>query len=203
MYWMVPLRQDIRSMCFCALTCTPAKEVQWFPNLGLYSGIFAMFIQLSQKKSRMASIIFYALCLLYVLSTVIVVLDLVNNIIEAGEPSNNPESIRKNIFFLISCAEDIQANWWIWRSVIPSYSATHFYYPSYRKRLLWFPRPMYLSTHTKSFSCTYHPFYSSKSSKDLPLLDRVGKKYQCRDRSFTFCNHILRSVWLSQSILIW
>ena len=74
---MVPLRQDIR-----ALNCTRAKEVQLlFPNLGLYSGIFAIYLQhtLAQNtgKSRTASIIFYALCVLYVLSTVNVVLDLV------------------------------------------------------------------------------------------------------------------------------
>jgi hypothetical protein len=86
----------------CALIC--AKEVHLFPNLGLYSGIFAMFLQCSQNKSRMASIIFYALCVLYVLSTVNVVLDLMNNIIQAN---NNSESIRKNIIFLISCAFEL------------------------------------------------------------------------------------------------
>jgi hypothetical protein len=94
----------------CALTCALAKEVHLFPNLGLYSGIFAMYLQRPPKKSRTASIIFYALCVLYVLSTVNVVLDLVNNIIQAEEANNNSESIRKNIIFFISCAEDIRAN---------------------------------------------------------------------------------------------
>jgi uncharacterized membrane protein len=71
----------------CALTRTLAKEVQLFPNLGLYSGIFAMYLQHPQNKSRTASIIFCALCVLYVLSTINAVLDLVTIIIE--QVSNN------------------------------------------------------------------------------------------------------------------
>ena len=63
-----------------ALTCTVilAKEVQLFPNPGLYSGIFAIYLQCPKKDSRTAMIIFYVLCLLYVLSTVTVVCDLLN-----------------------------------------------------------------------------------------------------------------------------
>jgi hypothetical protein len=74
----------------CALNCTLAKEVQLFPNLlGLYSGIFAMYLQRPQNKSRTASIIFYALCVLYVLSTANVVIDLVANIPVTEKVSNN------------------------------------------------------------------------------------------------------------------
>jgi hypothetical protein len=82
----------------CALTCTlaSAKEVQLFPGLGLYSGIFAMYLQCHPNESRTATIIFYALCLLYVLSTVNVVVDLFNYIFILV--SNN--SICKNIIFL-------------------------------------------------------------------------------------------------------
>ena len=68
-----------------------------------------MYLQLGRppNKSRTASIIFYALCVLYVLSTVNVVLDLLSNIIE--RVSDN--SICKNILFLtISCAEELRAN---------------------------------------------------------------------------------------------
>jgi hypothetical protein len=88
----------------CALTCTLAKKVQLFPGLGLYSGIFAIYFnrqlehpQNNLKSKTAASIVFYALCVLYVLSTFNVVLDLLT-IIE--EVSINP--ICKNIIFLNS-----------------------------------------------------------------------------------------------------
>ena len=71
----------------CALTCTLAKEVQLFLGLGLYSGIFAMYLQCQSKKSGTAIILFYAVCLLYILSTVIFVSDLVFLTIQV---SNNP-----------------------------------------------------------------------------------------------------------------
>jgi hypothetical protein len=90
-------------MCF---TCTLAKEVQLFPaGLGLYSGIFAMYyLQRSSDKSRTAYIIFYALCVLYVLSTVNVVLDLVGNTL--GLEVSNNSRICKNITFLkFSCEQ--------------------------------------------------------------------------------------------------
>jgi hypothetical protein len=88
----------------CTVSCTLAKEVQLLPGLGLYSGIFAMYLQCPQNKSgdKTTSIIFYALCLLYVSSTVTVVLDISINIIPAVEVSSN--SICKNIIFLINCA---------------------------------------------------------------------------------------------------
>ena len=60
----------------CALSCTLAKEVELFPDLGVYSGIFVMYLHCSLNESRTATILFYALCLLYVLSTATVVIDL-------------------------------------------------------------------------------------------------------------------------------
>ena len=78
-----------------------AKEVQLelFPCLGIYSGIFAMYFKLQcvlvSKESRTTNIIFYALCLLYVLSTASVVCDLLVYIIQL---SNN--FICKYIIFL-------------------------------------------------------------------------------------------------------
>ena len=73
----------------CALTCTPAKEVQLFPGLGLYSGIFITYLHCSSSKSRTATtgILFYALRLLYVLSTATVVSDLVAFILEVSNNS--------------------------------------------------------------------------------------------------------------------
>ena len=61
-----------------ALTCTVtlAKEVQLFPCPGLYSGIFAIYLQCPKKDSRTAMIVFNVLCLLYLLSTATVVCDL-------------------------------------------------------------------------------------------------------------------------------
>ena len=57
---------------------------------GLYSGIFNMYLQLERppNKSRTESIIFYALCVLYVLSTVNVILDLVIIIFEEVSTNN-------------------------------------------------------------------------------------------------------------------
>ena len=80
----------------CALTCTPAKEVQLFPGLGLYSGIFITYLHCSSSKSRTVTtgILFYALRLLYVLSTATVVGDLLYVILQV---SNSP--IYKNIIF--------------------------------------------------------------------------------------------------------
>ena len=71
----------------CTLTCTHTKEVQLFPVLGIYSGIFAIYLQHSSKESRTATIIFYALCLLYVLSAATVVSDLLSYTIEVSNNS--------------------------------------------------------------------------------------------------------------------
>ena len=65
----------------CSVTCTLAKGVQLFPGLGLYSGIFAMYLQCPSKRSGTALILFYAVCLLYVLTTADFVSDLVALII--------------------------------------------------------------------------------------------------------------------------
>ena len=89
-----------------ALTCTLAKEVQLSPSPGLYSGIFAMYLQCPSKKSRMAAILFYAICLLYILSTASFVSDFVCLIPEVSTSNN---SICKNNI-LISCAVAYQFN---------------------------------------------------------------------------------------------
>jgi hypothetical protein len=49
----------------CALNCTLANEVQFFLGIGIYSGIFALYLQCPLKESRPAIIVFYVLCLLY------------------------------------------------------------------------------------------------------------------------------------------
>jgi hypothetical protein len=70
-----------------ALTCMLAKEVQFFLGLGFYSGIFAIYLQCPSKESRTAIIVFYVLCLLYVLSMATVVSDLLAAILEVSDNS--------------------------------------------------------------------------------------------------------------------
>ena len=83
----------------CALISTLAKEVQL---LGLYSGIFVMYLQCPSEsnKSGTTTILFYALCLLYVLSTVTFVGDLLSFILELSLEVSTNNSICKNIIFL-------------------------------------------------------------------------------------------------------
>ena len=91
---------NISILCALTSSCTLAKEVQIFPGLGLYSGIFVIYLQCTSKESRRANVIFYVLCLLYVFSTATIVGDVLNAILQV---SNN--SICKNIIFFISYAD--------------------------------------------------------------------------------------------------
>ena len=88
----------------CTLTCTLSKEVQLIPGrrdgLGIYTGIFAMYLQYPPNKTR-TTIIFYALCLLYVLTTATIVADLV---VVTFQVSDN--SVCKNIIFNQLCSCD-------------------------------------------------------------------------------------------------
>ena len=82
----------------------PAKEVQLFPTLGIYSGIFIIHLHyILSNESRTTSIVFYALCLLYVLSTATIACDLLNYLITV---SNN--SFSKYIIFFISYTDASQ-----------------------------------------------------------------------------------------------
>ena len=86
---------------------TLAKEIQLFSGTGLYSGIFAIYLQCPKKDSRTAMIVFYVLCLLFVLSTASVVCDLLNIILYLYmEVSKNPICNLK-IFFLKSVLQYI------------------------------------------------------------------------------------------------
>ena len=94
----------------CSLPCILAKDIELFPDIGLYSGILAIYFHCQSNKSestgRTTTVVFYAICLLYVLSTVSFVSDLVALILEV---SNNSICC-KNIIFLISCAGAYQCN---------------------------------------------------------------------------------------------
>ena len=149
---------------FYVLWLVPLLDVQLFPGSGLYSGIFAIYLQCPSKESRTATIIFNTLCLLYVLSTAAVVCDAAAFIVGLHL------DVSSKIFFF-SCAvafRDTIASTsnWLTASV---YSLFHC--PSYSNRSWWLHRPMY---HSK-----YKPLYLSivlftQIFKDLPLLDRVG-----------------------------
>jgi hypothetical protein len=137
----------------CALTCTLANEVQFFLGIGIYSGIFALYLQCPLKESRTAIIVFYVLCLLYVLSMATVVMDLLATIIEV---SNN--SIRNIIIILMRIGalspQDLNdSQSMIYRIGIVQVVANgscDFIAQCILVRII---------------HCTCHPFYSPKSSK--------------------------------------
>ena len=68
-----------------ALTCTLAKQVQLFPGLGLYSGIFVIYLRCPSNNYRTAIILFYVLCLLHILSTATIISDIVALILEVSD----------------------------------------------------------------------------------------------------------------------
>ena len=76
-----------RISVLCALICTLTKEVQLFSDLGIYSGIFAIYLHCASRESRTAAIVFYALCILYVLSAATVVSDLLSYTIGVSKNS--------------------------------------------------------------------------------------------------------------------
>ena len=82
----------------CALICTvPLQRLKRFNYyLGLYSGIFAIYLRCPSQKSRMAIIVFYVLCVLYVLSTATVVCNWLTVVLDV---SNFFQMICKNIIF--------------------------------------------------------------------------------------------------------
>ena len=71
----------------CASTCTLSKEVQLFLGLGLYSGIFAIYLQCPSKRSGAALVLLFAVCLLYVQSAATFVSDLVRFVLQVSNIS--------------------------------------------------------------------------------------------------------------------
>ena len=149
-------------MCF---NLYHAKEVQLFFGLGIYSGIFAIYLQSASKDSRTTTMVFYALCLLYILSTASVVSDLLQVIlvnIDSLGISNN--SICKNIISLLAMLmhlttlpvqlqNDLQSV--LFRIVVIQQTVNG---------CCDFIAQCTLVRINHS-SCTYHLFYSPKSSK--------------------------------------
>ena len=140
----------------CALACILAEKVQLFlSGVGLYSRIFVMYLQCASKNSRMAIIIFYVLCLLYVLSTATFVSDLIAIILEVSY-----NSICQNIFLFFIVVKE--------RSRTPSahiqidYAPAIFTIQTIVNNCCDFLTQCIL---VRINHCTYHPFYSPKSSK--------------------------------------
>ena len=82
---------NVSVLCYTLAITVVAKQFQLFPGgLGVYSGIFAIYLQFPSKQSRTRTTnnVFYILCLLYVFCTVSFVGDLV--VYAYAVSSNNP-----------------------------------------------------------------------------------------------------------------
>ena len=90
----------------CALTCNLAisftEKVQLFHVPGVYSGIFAIYLQCpsDESRTRRANVVFYAICLVYVFCAGAVVSDSISITVQVSN-----KFICKNIIFIISCAD--------------------------------------------------------------------------------------------------
>ena len=81
----------------CILTSTLDKDVQLFSGPGLYSGIFAMYLQYQWESKKGTKILFYAVCLLYALGTATIVTDMVTFIVFVS--NNSICKKKKKLFF--------------------------------------------------------------------------------------------------------
>ena len=115
------------------------KEVQLFPDLGVYSGIFAIYLLFSSNESRTrtTNVVFYILCLLYFLCAVSLVSDLLNIVFDV---SINP--IWKTIVFIIT-----RAVYYDIESTAKCLIKWLVIFATHSKCLLWLHRPMHYSTH--------------------------------------------------------
>src|SRR5271168_2820716 len=81
----------------------PAKEVQYYPIPGLYSGIFAMYLQYYQFKKdstgqgKAKTILFYALCALYILSLASISIDTTQLVLFSSGAVSNNSGIQSNV----------------------------------------------------------------------------------------------------------
>ena len=152
MFRRVPLRYRIRSVILYISLLWIAKEVQLFPVLGVYSGIFAIYLQYpsNESRTRTANVIFYTICLLYVFCAAAVVNDSISFTFEVSN-----KFICKNIIFIISCAVLYQftitstSNWLTANNKSYCGCPIHIYY------LLWLHLPMHHSTQKPINSMLY------------------------------------------------
>ena len=83
------------------------KKVQLFLAVGVYSGILIIYLQCTSNESRTrtANVVFYIICLLYVLCAAAVVSDLIALILEVDV---GYKFICKNIILIISRVGEYQ-----------------------------------------------------------------------------------------------
>ena len=154
------------SVPLCALTFTVAKEVQLSLGLGIYSGIFAMHLQNYLKERRTATIVSYVLCLLYVLSLASFISDLLGSIPFKIVSNNSIYNLK--IIYIQMCIGALSPQLHIGSD----------------STIIRIDTVQTITNGSCDFIaqcilvrinyCIYHPFYSLKSPKDIPLLDRVG-----------------------------
>ena len=125
------------------------KKSNYSPGLGIYSGIFAMYLQCQSNKStgRMGTFVFYAICLLYILSTIDFVCDLVALIFDV---SNN-SICSKNIIFL----SVVQSRNGSITNLLETVENTTSGCCDFLAQCILV---------RINYDCTYHSFYSSRSS---------------------------------------
>ena len=154
-----------------------AKAVQHRAIPGLYSGIFAIYLQYrgSQKSTdRAKNILFYALWVLYALTTATIIVDmLICFLIDAVSVDHHR---RLTLFQFVQNVETrilyhlaiIQGTVFALCDVIAQ------------------------SILVRTTGNTYH--HSSNSSKDISLLDRLGLQHSCGDRSVILSIRIFRYI---------
>ena len=145
-----------------------------------------MFLQCSSNKSGMAIIIFYTLCLLYVLSTATFVTDIV---FSALQVSNNP--ICKNIKFFISCAVAYQYTIVSTSNRLTANLNSPFDFQSRYNWLFWLHCPMYPGMHEPL--CWYIIRFILQRSTDVGL---CGVKISVL---WSFRHSWQSHTWVSQS----
>ena len=155
-----------------------AKAVQHCPIPGIYSGIFAMYLQHheSQKGTDKAkNILFYAICVLYALSVVDNIMDLILNWAQVSLDDH----CCLTLFQLVLQNIEIP-----YCAVIQStvFACCDFIAQSILVR---------------TTGNAHHLFHSSNCSKDISLLDCVGLQHSCCDFSLILSISLLRSINLS------
>src|SRR5271168_3912312 len=175
----------------------PDKAVQYYPIPGLYSGIFAMYLQYHQLKkdstghSKAKPILFYGLCALYILSLADISLDTTHFAMDISGAVSNNSGIQSNdcVFFHNSALISFAVGYHYIINIIHSSSDKRFlrlYLPDNSSMRNLLSLTIFLFIHI---------------FKGVPLLDCVGAQYPDRDHSFSLRIHILRSVNLSSFTL--
>ena len=127
-------------MCF---NLYPAWKSPIIPrSRNLFRNIRHISTMHNDEESRTINIVFYSLCLLYILSTATVLSDLLEVIFEA---SNNSIYYKNNTFISYTVACQFTTSSISDRLTVNVLS--HFNYPNHIKRLLWLQCPVHIGMH--------------------------------------------------------